>query len=188
MIREQKLINKILSDGKRQSSSIVKNAEKEANEMLQKAKQEESEFVKEQLKIEKQKNKQQLEFSQSLNNLEKNKVVLKAKTQIIDDVFSLVLQKLQNLKATEYTKFLSDVLKKANKGDGLIISKRKGEEEKFKKLAIFKEKKLSIEKTTDKFSGGVIIVGKVYDLDFSFESLVKQKYENSISKVAKLLF
>lgn len=188
MVREQKLINKILSDGKKKADDVLKNAEKEADKILAEAKQKEAEFVKQQIKAEKQQNQQQLEFSQSLNNLEKNKIVLKAKAEIIDDVFAIVLKKLQSLKPAEYTKFLSGVLKNAKTGDSLIISSKKGEKEKISKLPVFKTKKLSVAKQDDKISGGVIIVGKVYDLDFTFESLVQEKYENSLTKVAKLLF
>lgn len=188
MVREQKLINKILNDGKRKADSVLKKAEKEATKILDEAKQKEADFVKQQIKEEKQKNQQQLEFLDSLNGLEKNKNVLKAKAEIIDEVFASVLHQLQSLKAAEYTKFLNGVLSNAKTGDSLIISSRKGEKEKISKLPIFKTKKLSIQKQDDNITGGLIIVGKLYDLDFSFESLVKEKQENSLIKVARFLF
>lgn len=188
MAVEQKLINKILSDGKKKADEILKKAEEESLQILKKAKEDEAKFVKEKLDKEKQDLEKKLAYKKELNNLEKNKALLKAKFEVIDEIFALVLQKLNNLKASEYSKFLESVLTKAQNEDKLIVSSKKGEKEKISKLEIFKKKKLSILKESDDFSGGVIIVGKIFDLDFSFESLVKEKYESSLSNIAKNLF
>lgn len=188
MTRETKLVKKLLADGEKQAENIVIESQKQAEDIISNAKIKEDEYLNEQLKIVNNEQKNRIEIAKSISFIDKNKIFLQAQNELVDQVFDLTLQKLREMKATEYTKFLKNILKFAEKGDKLIISSNKGEKEKIQKLDAYKDKKLSILEVSDKISGGVIIVGEKYDQDFSFESLVKEKKEKSLIQVSKLLF
>lgn len=188
MTREAKLVRKLLADGEKQAKNIVLESKKQAGIIVQEAKEKEEEFLSSQLKAVNNEQKNKIEISKSISFIDKNKIILQSKNDIIDEVFDLVLQKLQEMKATEYTKFLKSILKFASKGDKLIISSKKGEKERIQKLDVYDSKGLSILEISDKISGGVIIVGKKFDQDFSFETLVKEKKSASLIQVSKLLF
>lgn len=188
MTREENLVNTILADGKKEAKKLVLNAKKEGEKIVKLAQREKDEFFAREIEEFKQQKNLELENKKRFNNLEKNKIVLKTKNELLKEVFDLALEKLKSLSKKDYKKFLSDVLKHANKNDKLKISSRKGEKEIISKLDIFKEKKLVIEEVSESISGGVVIFNDIYEKDFSFESLILEKFENSSFRIAKLLF
>jgi V/A-type H+/Na+-transporting ATPase subunit E len=186
--REQKIVNKIISLGKNEASEIITNAENHAKELIVKAEKDQKDILAKDLKEIEIENNKRLEIEKTQRNLETSKAVLIEKRKIIDEIFDNVLVSLRNLKSKDYTEFLKGALSNAKMGDSLIVSKNVGEKAKIEKLAIFSKKKLSIAKTSSEFSGGVIIFNDDYELVFTFESLVKEKKEKSISDIAKKIF
>ena len=117
-------------------AEILQQAQKEANRMLTKAKTENSEFSeKENKKIQKEVdaiNDKAQEEAQALKervisnaNLKSRDMILQAKEELADDILEKVLEKLKNIDAKKYLKFVENILKNLNlsKNAEVIVSK-----------------------------------------------------------------
>ena len=117
-------------------AEILQQAQKEANRMLTKAKTEHSEFSeKENKKVQKEveaiKDKA-TEEAQALKervisnaNLKSRDMILQAKEELVDDILERVLERLKNIDAKKYLKFVENILKNLNlsKNAEVIVSK-----------------------------------------------------------------
>ena len=117
-------------------AEILQQAQKEANRMLTKAKTENSEFSeKENKKIQKEVdaiNDKAQEEAQALKervisnaNLKSRDMILQAKEELVDDILERVLERLKNIDAKKYLKFVENILKNLNlsKNAKVIVSK-----------------------------------------------------------------
>ena len=106
-------------------AEILQQAQKEANRMLTKAKTENSEFSeKENKKIQKEVdaiNDKAQEEAQALKervisnaNLKSRDMILQAKEELADDILEKVLERLKNIDAKKYLKFVENILKNLN--------------------------------------------------------------------------
>ena len=189
MEKEKKFVSKIINDAKIKKEQIKDEAKLEATNFLKEQEKQEKAFFNEEKKALKKEFEKTLENEKSTSYLEQGKIVLEAKHEILDDIFDLALQKMKKISAKDYQTFLQNVLtQNAETNDGLIISSKKGEEERIKKLAVFKKKKLKILKQSKDISGGVIIVSDIYEKDFSFEGLIEERAQTMSHTVAKELF
>ena len=117
-------------------AEILQQAQKEANRMLTKAKTENSEFSeKENKKVQKEveaiKDKA-TEEAQALKervisnaNLKSRDMILQAKEELVDDILERVLERLKNIDAKKYLKFVENILKNLNlsKNAEVMVSK-----------------------------------------------------------------
>ncbi|MEZ7733347.1 V-type ATP synthase subunit E [Fusobacterium periodonticum] len=117
-------------------AEILQQAQKEANRMLTKAKTENSEFSeKENKKVQKEVeaiNDKAEEEAQALKervisnaNLKSRDMILQAKEELVDDILERVLERLKNIDAKKYLKFVENILKNLNlsKNAEVIVSK-----------------------------------------------------------------
>ena len=117
-------------------AEILQQAQKEANRMLTKAKTENSEFSeKENKKVQKEVeaiNDKAAEEAQALKervisnaNLKSRDMILQAKEELVEDVLERVLERLKNIDAKKYLKFVENILKNLNlsKNAEVIVSK-----------------------------------------------------------------
>ena len=117
-------------------AEILQQAQKEANRMLTKAKTENSEFSeKENKKVQKEveviKDKAEEEAKAlkerviSNANLKSRDMILQAKEELVDDILERVLERLKNIDAKKYLKFVENILKNLNlsKNAKVIVSK-----------------------------------------------------------------
>lgn len=117
-------------------AEILQQAQKEANRMLTKAKTENSEFSeKENKKIQKEVdaiNDKAQEEAQALKervisnaNLKSRDMILQAKEELADDILERVLERLKNIDAKKYLKFVENILKNLNlsKNAEVMVSK-----------------------------------------------------------------
>lgn len=188
MDRRAKIIEQIQKNGEEKIAEINEKAQNEVNEILARAKSEQKATVEQELKLYEKKNKNQIKRTQKDNLMQQNIKILQEKNNLIDKIFDDVLENLKALKAKEYKQFISNLLEKAENGDEVVISSRKGEKTMIEALPVFKKKKLKVKDVCPKMSGGVVICNKICDVDYSFEGLIKEKKEQSIQRVAKLLF
>ncbi len=189
MEREQKFISKIIKDAEKQKEQLKNKAKQESDAIIKEEEKKEKEFFASEKKQIKQEYDKILENEKSSSFIEQTKFVLQEKQQILSDIFDLALQKFKKITAKEYQTFLQNVISQnAEMQDELIISNRKGEKERIQKLAIYKKKKLKIQKQSKDISGGVIIVSPTCEKDFSFEALIQDKFRTFSHKVAKQIF
>ncbi len=184
----EKLIQTIISEGNKKARKIMQDADDQAESILKTAQEREANFVAEQVALIKKENENKLKLAKSSTVYRLNKLLLKEKNDIIDNVFSSLLEKFCALSEKQYEKFLSAALTKANVGDEINYSKKAGEAKRISNLAVFKQKQLKLGKELDNVSGGIVISNSVCNKDFSFEGLIREKRENSIRHVAGLLF
>ena len=117
-------------------AEILQQAQKEANRMLTKAKTENSEFSeKENKKVQKEVeaiNDKAEEEAQALKervisnaNLKSRDMILQAKEELVDNILERVLERLKNIDAKKYLKFVENILKNLNlsKNAEVIVSK-----------------------------------------------------------------
>lgn len=117
-------------------AEILQQAQKEANRMLTKTKTENSEFSeKENKKIQKEVdaiNDKAQEEAQALKervisnaNLKSRDMILQAKEELADDILEKVLERLKNVDAKKYLKFVENILKNLNlsKNAEVMVSK-----------------------------------------------------------------
>ena len=117
-------------------AEILQQAQKEANRMLTKAKTENLEFSeKENKKIQKEVdviNDKAQEEAQALKervisnaNLKSRDMILQAKEELADDILEKVLERLKNIDAKKYLKFVENILKNLNlsKNAEVMVSK-----------------------------------------------------------------
>ena len=117
-------------------AEILQQAQKEANRMLTKAKTENSEFSeKENKKIQKEVdaiNDKAEEEAKALKervisnaNLKSRDMILQAKEELADDILEKVLERLKNIDAKKYLKFVENILKNLNlsKNAEVMVSK-----------------------------------------------------------------
>jgi len=189
MERETNFVQKIIVDANKQKENIKKEAQQEAQKIVKEKENQEKEFFNAEKKLLKNELENLLKNEKDISFIEQNQVVLGAKQQMLADVFDLALEKLKKLPAKDEALFVQNILTKfASDNDELIVSNKKGEKERIEKLSVFKQKKLKISDVSKNISGGVIIISQKCEQDFSFEGLIKDKYQNSFYQIAKQLF
>ena len=189
MDRDKKLIAKILADAELKKQYILQDAKDKASAYLKEKEDAEKEFLHKEINAIKESFNKQLEKEKDITYVERSKEILKAKQNILLDIFDLALKKLQNLPDKEYKQFLQKVLENnADAGDSIIVAEDSKQRNMIEKLPVFKSKKLKISSEKRNISGGVIITSKICEKDFSFEGLLEDKYQESFVKIAKQLF
>lgn len=187
MSREQKLVDVILEDGRKEAEKLVKKAKKQSQQILEEQKVKEEQFFNEQLENLKNEHSFLLESQKQSKNLEKNKIILGVKNEILKQVYDLALKKLKSLTEKEKKSFFEKALSFAENQNEIVVSS--DEDKKLvKKLNVFKTKKLKISNDFGSFSGGVVILNGTKEIDFSFDSLLFDKFETKKSDIAKQLF
>ncbi len=187
MSRQQKLVDAILEDGRKEAQKLLKKVQKQSQQLLEEKQLEEQKFFDEQMQLQKNENNTKIENQKSSQNLQKTKILLGVKNEVLQEVFDLALKKLKNLDAKQRKTFFEKALNFAESGNSVVVA-NEDDKKLIQKLAIFKSKKLKFEKDLGAFSGGIIIVSKTKEIDFSFESLLLQKFETQKFNIAEQLF
>ena len=106
------IINEILQDAEKESKQIKENANQESKALVEKSKQEAnkvSEKIIEKAKSEAEQIKDKVISNAKLNSRDK---VLVAKQKMIDKVFDMANEKLENLEHDRYLLFIEESIKK----------------------------------------------------------------------------
>ena len=185
---KEAILDKIQSDAQIHAKAIVEEANNKANEILA--------VVAEGCKAYLANTKSEIDSleidvanrSEAVAKLDAKKLILKAKTQIVDDTFKLALQKLQKLPKNKLTKVLMGMLNYAEDGDVITISaNEKDIITKDVVSAYAKEKgiKLSLNKSFGDFDGGMMLSGSGIDKNLTFEvelALLRDTIEAEVAK------
>ncbi len=122
--------------------------------------------------------------------LDVRKVLLKAKQDVIEDIFSRAEQKLCKTDKKTYLKLvLNKIAEFADEGDQVVLSCDGVISEKdISDSAVFKEKKLTVCKKQGKFCGGVMLIGKTCDKNLTFREIVSAEKDKAAPTIAKEIF
>lgn len=187
---KEAIIAKILSDAENKAQEIAHAAETYAVSVKEQAEEWAKNYSAEQEKGLKTETAEIIARRKIVAELDAKKVLLKAKQDVIDEIY---LKAEKNLCKTDKKTYLAIVLQKieefADEGDEVVLSKDGVLTEKdVSESEVFKSKKLSISKTIGKFIGGVMLVGKVSDKNLTFHEIIFNEKEQNAPIIAKKLF
>lgn len=184
------IIEKILSDARAEAKKTKEVAEYD-NSMAEKATQAWVEkYFKEQRSLLERESADVVERKLTLAKLDKRKLVLKAKQEVIDRVFLRALTILQSLKKEDYLKLVVKLISEnADEGDKVVFSSDGViNQEDLKKSKVAEQKKLSFSKEKGKFIGGIMLIGASCDKDLTFATMLEENREQMVNKIATELF
>ncbi len=171
----------ILNSAKEQSNSLLAEARKEANKIMREAEN----------KIEEMKEKNDLETKKILDmikrqelasaELENKKMILEAKKQVIENVFSEAKKKLESLDDKKREAYVKKLLEKAKSDIEVAHVYCNKRDIKFLK---------DFNAETAEIIGGLIAENKekTIRVDYSFETLLQSIKENELQDINKMLF
>lgn len=188
---KEAIIDKILSDANLKGDAIIGEANGKADEIISLAAKQCKDYLY-QSKTEIDRLTLEIdERSRSVAELDARKLLLAAKTQVLDDVYARTLEKLKNLDKEQYGALIFAMLENAKDGDVVIISKREKDIVTKQSLADFAKKKgikLTLADKFGDFDGGVIISENGVDNNFTLDVEVSILREQTETKIAKEIF
>ena len=188
---KEAIIDKILSDANLKGDAIIGEANGKADEIISLAAKQCKDYLY-QSKTEIDRLTLEIdERSRSVAELDARKLLLAAKTQVLDDVYAKTLEKLRNLDKEQYGALIFAMLENAKDGDVVIISKREKDIVTKQSLADFAKKKgikLTLADKFGDFDGGVIISENGGDNNFTLDVEVSILREQTETKIAKEIF
>ena len=188
---KEAIIDKILSDANLKGDAIIGEANGKADEIISLAAKQCKDYLY-QSKTEIDRLTLEIdERSRSVAELDARKLLLAAKTQVLDDVYAKTLEKLRNLDKEQYGALIFAMLENAKDGDVVIITKREKDIVTKQSLADFAKKKgikLTLADKFGDFDGGVIISENGVDNNFTLDVEVSILREQTETKIAKEIF
>lgn len=188
---KEAIIDKILSDANLKGDAIIGEANGKADEIISLAAKQCKDYLY-QSKTEIDRLTLEIdERSRSVAELDARKLLLAAKTQVLDDVYAKTLEKLRNLDKEQYGALIFAMLENAKDGDVVIVSEREKDIVTKQSLADFAKKKgikLILADKFGDFDGGVIISENGVDNNFTLDVEVSILREQTETKIAKEIF
>jgi vacuolar-type H+-ATPase subunit E/Vma4 len=181
----EKIVEKILSDAKLKVKEIEEETKNACltlqKDSAKKIEQEKKEVVKKATL----QGKAIKDNYKTLSNLDKKKIELVAKQDIIFDAKDRAVQMLYSMEKSVALKFVTKLVKSADVGDTMKVDFKNLTLTDVKKIKGVKDKKLKVEKGEEK---GVVFEGDICDKNFSLIELVSQKYNEDEKKYNDILF
>ena len=187
---KEAIIAKIIADAEKKAQEIVHAADEYAVSVKEQAEEWAKNYSVEQEKGLKTETAEIVARRKIVAELDVKKILLKAKQDVIDEVYALAEKKLCKIdKKTYLSVVLNKIEEFADVGDEVVLSMDGVISEKdISESEVFRRKKLSVSKTIGKFIGGVMLVGKVSDKNLTFHDMIIAEKEKNAPKIAKKLF
>ena len=188
---KEAIIDKILSDANLKGDAIIGEANEKADEIISLAAKQCKDYL---YKSKTEIDRLTLEIderSRSVAELDARKLLLAAKTQVLDSVYAKTLEKLRNLDKEQYSALIFAMLENAKDGDVVTVSEREKDIVTKESLADFAKKKgisLTLADKFGDFDGGVIISENGVDNNFTLEVEVALLRDQTETKIAKEIF
>lgn len=164
MSKIENITEKIELDAKNESAEILAEAEKKAAEILDVSEKEakrEAEFI-----VKRASKDADIIVEKALSSaeLKARDTVLKAKEEVVERVFSMATEKLENLSPEEYIKYLKKEIDKISLKDSAVLFVPK----KYYDYAVKENLNIKVSDDTDIKSGFAVLNGNVmYNNEFS---------------------
>ncbi len=187
-MKEQSLVEKIIADAQEKANYTVADAERAAADIARKTEQKIQIAKEEQLELTAKKNAELVERKKINARIDSNKVILKAKTEIVDEVFERSLAMLADLGKDDYVTLLNSLIEKyAEYGDELILSSACRYREEINALPVINRLFLKTGAVGD-FAGGALLIGAASDKNVTFEALIQRAKEERQTEIAEKIF
>ena len=191
----EKITQRILEDARREAEDIAAQARQKADEIArQYARQAEQEAQAILTRGEKAA-AERLERLESAAGMERSKMLLAAKQQVLGEAFDLALEKLCSLPEEEYIALLTNLaLKAARSGKEQLIFSAVDRARVGKQAVMAvnerlgEQGKLTLSEQTRNIRGGFIMSDGDVEVNCAFETLVRMQRETLEKEVADVLF
>jgi len=180
------IIKKIQQEKENQKREIEKEYAQKIEAIKKKYQEEIEKKTEELLKKALEEKEQKILQAKVQLSAETKNLVLAKKQKILDELYQEVLEYLGKLNETDYLKIISKFLEKCpEEGNILVPPHLKNITQ---KAISEKGKNLPVIETNINSKGGFIFQTTNFEIDFTFERLVKNLRENTELKVSKILF
>jgi len=191
-LEKKNLTDYIVSKGKEEAKQIKAEADKAAlkveRDILNKAEEEAKRIILS-ASTEADYKVSTLEMTQEI---ERRKALLRAKSEVINEVFQQAYQKIKNLPDKEFLSLIISLIKKEKYAGSEEIMVNKEEFNKYEALIPKINQELKTEFKLSKkpalIDSGFLMVGKYYDLNFDFMELINEVRREYESKLSEELF
>lgn len=194
----EKLVDRILKEGRQRADEITSNGQKKADEIIENAKQSAQkrvEAIDQKAREDAQEIKRRV---RAVAEMEMRKDILAVKQQLIDQVFDQVMEQLKNLSTEEYQNILLNLfIKTVDTGREQVII-ASGDQERVNQQFIDRVNQTLIEQgktgnltlsgESRDIKGGFILKSGGVEINNSFEAILRMEREELEPKVAEILF
>lgn len=189
MEEKKDICSAIISDAEAYAAETIKAAEEYAGSKLKEAEFEVQTFAVSQNELARKEIADIEAKNAAAERMEKKKIVLAAKVELLNEVYKRLEEKLGAMKGDELTRFIEKLIEKyATDGDEIVVAANSAVgADKIAELQVCKKLGLKVV-GEGAFSGGFIIKGKTFDRDLSFATIVGAVRENTESEVSAKLF
>lgn len=190
MDSKEAIIGTIMSEAEEKAAKITQKGNEDADKLISDAKAF-AEELNNKLKSEYASDEAEtLRRRKTVAALDAKKLVLKAKQEVLSEVFSRAYDKLCALQKSDYLALVDKLLVlSAEDGDEVVLSDdgviADGD---IKSLGVYKERNLTVSPEKGDFKGGVKLIGKICDKDLSFRQVLDEKKDSLSAKMAEELF
>jgi Archaeal/vacuolar-type H+-ATPase subunit E len=188
---KEAIIEKILSDADKKAESFLNVAKETADDILSQAAEQCKAYYSSSRATIDTSVKDIETRSKTVAEMDAKKLLLSAKAELLDKVYSLALEKVKNLDKEIYAALIRGMLSYAEDGDVITVSKREKDivtEDFVSSFAKEKGIKLSLSKNFGDFDGGIILTGKGIDKNLTFEVELSLLRDVTEAEIAKELF
>ena len=186
---KEEIVERIRADAEAESDEILRAAKEHAEEIVsaataraaaeyQEAEAESAAF-----------SKRIVDGKAATARLDAAKILLAEKRRVITEIYARALEQLKNLNERESVALLNRLLvAHAEKGDEIVLAENFRFAAGVKKLAVIKERGLTVSSERAPIDGGCILRGKISDKDLSFSALLAADMEDNQASIAERLF
>lgn len=184
-----RILNEISADAQKAAENIIAQAEEEAKRITDRAKEQVAEITGDAEEKAELEYKRIIVRADSSAEVTKNRAMLRAKQDIINDILKTAHERLLGLKTEQYFAYMTGMLDRfAKKGGELVMNdKDKRRATPAFKKAVEKHGLALSEKTRDIDGGFVLVYGEIEE-NCSFEALMAEGRDRLHDEVNSFLF
>lgn len=178
----------ILSSAEKQAAQVIEAARLEASQILKKSEENSDQLQKQSLDQAHNLAEEMKEHQKLNSELEERKKMLALKQNLVEKIFQEALEKLKKLSDTDYGLLLENGLADLDGLQGILIPARGRETVTRHILGKTHLGHLKLAPESVEMAGGFLIKSRVFDLDFSFEAVLKNLKTSLEKEILTLLF
>lgn len=186
------IINSIIATAESKAQAIISDAIAEKDALLETTRNRLEQREREALAFAEEEAKKTVERKVTLAELDKRKLLLKAKQALLDKVYDAAIVKTLNMTDNVYRDFIGGLVARyADDGDEIMVSEkdiRRLPYDWATKLGESIGKDLSLSGKHHDARGGVVLVGYKCDKNLTLDTLVKQIRPETEAEIAEKLF
>jgi len=185
---KEKIIKSIISDAEKLSENLLSDAKQVGEDIIKQAELTVAKITEEAQRETANRRSGAEKHGEKMAELELGKSRLALKQRFISQSFDAALQKLSALPQKDYLAIISGLLKNAQNGDTVIITKKDKDIITQEFLNKNSKNKLTLSKEYGAFKGGIKLVNSEFERNFSLEVLLLRLREEIEPQLAKILF